>query len=296
MTHPVIPPLSDELIQRVTRHRSDALRGVVKVDPAKLARDYLDLNRARELFNRVRPLLPAQGGRMLELGSGFGTLVSYAAKWEGVQAFGVEPNPDSAAVCRAVQDELGLTGNRIPRAAGESLPFASGTMDLVCSFTVFEHVADPAAVLAEAVRVLRSPDPASGKPGGTLHFAFPNYGSWWEGHYAILWIPHIAKPLAKLYVRLLGRNPAFLNHLQLIDYRRLMKYLAPLREQVEVLDLGQSTWEERLRTAAFSDWAQLSKLKGWVRLVQRLRLVDLLIRLGRRLHWETPFILVLRKR
>lgn len=288
MNDSLLPSLSDELIRRVTRHRSEALRGVVRVDPAKLARDYLDLNRARELFGRLRSLLPAREARLLELGSGFGTLVAYAAKWEGVQAFGVEPNPDSAAVCREVQKETGLTGSRIPRAVGEALPFASNTMDLVCSFTVFEHVADPAAVLAEAVRVL--------KPGGILHFTFPNYGSWWEGHYAILWIPHIAKPLAKLYVRLLGRNPAFLNHLQLIDYRRLMKYLAPLRGQVELLDLGQSTWEERLRTAAFSDWAQLSKLKRWVRLAQRLHLVDLLIRLGRRLHWETPFILVLRKR
>jgi len=288
MTEPVIPPLSNELIQRVTRHRSDALRGVVRVDPAKLARDYLDLNRARELFGRIRDLLPAKNGRMLELGSGFGTLVSYAAKWEGVQAFGVEPNPDSTAVCHAVQKELGLTGNRIPRGVGEKLPFASETMDLVCSFTVFEHVADPAAVLAEAVRVL--------KPGAYLHFTFPNYGSWWEGHYGILWIPHITKPLARLYVRLLGRNPDFLNHLQLIDYHHLMKFLAPLHGQVDVLDLGQSTWEERLRTAAFSEWAQLRRLKGWVRLVQRLRLVELLILVGRRLHWETPFVLVLRKK
>jgi SAM-dependent methyltransferase len=109
---------------------------------------------------------------------------------------------------------------------------------------------DPAAVLADAVRVL--------KPGGTLHFTFPNYGSWWEGHYGILWIPHITKALARLYVRLLGRNPAFLNHLQLIDRRRLMKYLAPLHEQVDVLELGQSTWETRLRTTAFSEWAQLA--------------------------------------
>jgi len=288
MIESLIPPLSDELIQRVTRHRSDALRGVVKVDPSKLARDYLDLNRAHELFERIRSLLPAQGGHMLELGSGFGTMVSYAAKWGGVHAFGVEPNPDSVMVCRDVQKEVGLSGNRISRGVGETLPFASESMDLVCSFTVFEHVAAPPAVLAEAVRVL--------KPGGHLHFTFPNYGSWWEGHYAILWIPHIAKPLAKLYVRLLGRSPDFLNHLQLIDYRRLMKYLAPLREQVEVLDLGQSTWEERLRTAAFSDWAQLSKLKGWVHLIQRLRLVDLLIWMGRRMHWETPFILILRKK
>ncbi len=283
-----IHSLSDELIQRVTAHRSEALRGVVKVDPAKLARDYLDLNRARELYGRVRSLLPAKGGRMLEIGSGFGTFVAYAARRENVQSFGVEPNPDSVAVCRDVQKEVGLSGNRIARAVGESLPFASESMDLVYSITVLEHVTDPARVLAEAVRVLR--------PGGYLHFTFPNYGSWWEGHYAILWLPNMPKWFARLYVRLLGRKPHFLGHLQFINYRRLMKYLAPLRDQVEVLETGQALWEERLRTAAFSEWAQLSKLKSWVHLLHRLHLVDMLIWIGRRLHWETPFVLVLRKK
>jgi SAM-dependent methyltransferase len=288
MNEDQIYPLSDEIIQRVTAHRMEALNGVVKVDPAKLARDYLDLNRARELFGRIRSLIPAQGGRMLELGSGFGTFVAYAARWENVQVFGIEPNPDSAAICRQVQKEVGLSGNRITRAVGENLPFPSESMDLVYSITVLEHVTDPARVLAEAVRVL--------KPGGYLHFTFPNYGSWWEGHYAILWLPNMPKWFARIYVRLLGRKPHFLKHLQLINYRRLMKYLAPLRDQIEVMEVGQTIWEERLRTAAFSEWAQLSKLKSWVRLLHRLHLVDVIIWLGRRLHWETPFVLVLRKK
>jgi len=283
-----ISPLSDEIVNRVTRHRAETLQGVVRVDPAKLARDYLDLNRARELFDRLRPLLSERGGRLLEIGSGFGTLVAYALKWGQADAYGIEPNPNSVAVCSDVLKELHLPNNRVVHAVGETLPFMSASMDLICSFTVLEHVADPATVLAESVRVL--------KPGGHLYFSFPNYGSWWEGHYAILWIPHIPKGLARLYVRLLGRNPAFLNHLQLIDYRRLMRLLEPLRAQVEVLDIGQFIWEERLRTAAFSEWAQLSRLKGWVHLLRRLHLVDFLIAVGRYLHWETPFILVLRKR
>ena len=283
-----IPPLSDELIAEVTHHRAEALEGVVRVDPAKLARDYLDLNRAAELFGRLQPYLSADGARLLEIGSGFGTLVSYAGKWGGVEAFGVEPNPTSVRVCRRVLAELGLPGDSILRGVGENLPFASDSMDLVCSFTVFEHVANPAAVLAEAVRAL--------KPGGHLYFSFPNYGSWWEGHYGILWIPNIPKWLARIYLRLLGRKSAFLEHLQLINYWKLLRWLEPLRGQVKVLGFGQQVWEGRLRTAAFSEWAQLGRVKRWVRLFQRLHLVGLLIWLGRHLHWETPFILVLRKR
>ena len=101
--------------------------------------------------------------------------------------------------------------------------------------------------------------------------------------------------MAKLYVRLLGRNPAFLDHLQLINYRNLKQWIEELDEKVETLGLGQDIWEKRLRTLAFSEWAQLGRLKKWTGILHRLGLIEILIRVGRRLHWETPFILVLRK-
>lgn len=284
----ILPPVSDQILQRAGEYRAKMLQGVIRADPAKLARDSLDFNRARELFARIKPLLPDKNARLLEIGSGYGTLVTYAARWEGIRAFGVEPNPHSSAICRDVQKEAGIGQDLIPCAVGEALPFASETIDLVCSFNVLEHTADPAKVLAEAVRVL--------KPGGYLYFSFPNYGSWWEGHYAILWLPHIPKAFARIYVRLWGRNPQFLNHLQLIDYRQLMGYLGPLRSQVQILDVGQNVWADRLRTAAFSEWAQLDKLKTWVKWMQRFPiLLNLIVWIGCRLHWETPFILVLQK-
>jgi len=282
-----IMPLSDKIISRVTAHRSDALRGVVRTDPAKLARDYLDLNRSRELFKRLEAFLPKAGGTILEMGSGFGPFVAYAAKWGKLNAYGMEPNPISVSVCRDVQKEVGTPHDHVLRSIGENTPFASNSMDLVVSFTVFEHVNDPSKVLQEAVRVL--------KPGGHLYFTFPNYGSWWEGHYAILWIPHISKPLARLYLRLLGRNPNFVNHLQLIDYKKLLKMVEGLGDRVEVLDYGEKIWEQRLRTIGIEDYAQLGTLKKWVKVLHKLRLVDLVIWLGKRSHWETPFVLILKK-
>jgi SAM-dependent methyltransferase len=283
-----IKPLSDQIISRVTAHRSDALQGVVRTDPAKLARDYLDLNRSRELFQRLDMYLPEAGGTILEMGSGFGPFVAYAAKWGKLNAYGMEPNPISVSVCRDVQKEVGTPHDHVIRSIGENTPFASDSMDLVVSFTVFEHVTDPSKVLKEAVRVL--------KPGGHLYFTFPNYGSWWEGHYAILWIPHISKPLARLYLRLLGRNPNFVNHLQLIDYKKLSSMVEELSNQVEVLDYGEKIWEHRLRSIGIEDYAQLGTLKKWVKILHKLRLVDLVIWFGKRAHWETPFVLILKKK
>lgn len=253
----------------------------------RLARDRLSLERAHEHFERLRPFLPPNA-RCLEIGSGFGSLVAYALRWGNVSAWGIEPDHDAVAIGGDVLAELGLPPAQLARSVGEALPFASHSMDLVCSFNVFEHVANPQAVLAEAIRVL--------KPGGYLYFSFPSYGSWWEGHYGVLWLPGMPKWLAKIYVRLLGRRADFIDHLQFITYRRLMQLLATLGDQVEVCDTGQGLWEERLRSLAFSDWAQLGRLKGWIRLLHRLHLVELLILLGQRFHWETPFVVVLRKR
>jgi hypothetical protein len=71
-----------------------------------------------------------------------------------------------------------------------------------------------------------------------------------------------------------------------------------VREQIDIVvpDFGQSLWEERIRTMAFSEWAQLSMIKRWVRMLHRLHLVEPFLAIGRLLHWETPFLLVLRKR
>lgn len=56
-------------------------------------------------------------------------------------------------------------------APADALPLDDGALDVVLSTQVLEHVADPAAVLAEARRVLR--------PGGTLYVTVPFV---WELH------------------------------------------------------------------------------------------------------------------
>jgi len=148
-----------------------------------------------------------------------------------------------------------------------------------------EHVNDMRSVLTEATRVL--------KPGGYIHFVVPNYGSIWEGHYNILWIPHSPKWLAKLYVRLLGRRPDFIDTLQMVTLGRLHKIVNSL--PLRVRSWGIETWEYRLETLDFSEWSELRRLKTMVRWARRLHLVGLVRVIGRGLGFFTPIILTAQK-
>lgn len=121
-------------------------------------------------------------GRVLENGCGVGMYVEHLVPHIG-QIIGLEYDFKRAA-------EAGTRSPNILNAAGESLPLPSNTFDLVLSHEVLEHVQDDAQAVQEMVRVLRSPDPASGKPGGRIVLFVPNrgypfetHGIYWKGKY-----------------------------------------------------------------------------------------------------------------
>jgi SAM-dependent methyltransferase len=75
-------------------------------------------------------------------------------------------------------------------APAEELPYPDGMFDVVLSHEVIEHVADDWQAIAEAVRVLRRPDPSESRPGGRLVVFAPNrlhpfetHGVYWRGRY-----------------------------------------------------------------------------------------------------------------
>lgn len=90
-------------------------------------------------------------------------------------------------------EKLVEAGRDLPNlcvALAEALPYPDGTFDLVLSHEVIEHVSDDLQAVAEAVRLLRSPDPGSGRPGGRLVifapnrlYAFETHGAYWAGRY-----------------------------------------------------------------------------------------------------------------
>ncbi|MDY0884060.1 class I SAM-dependent methyltransferase [Dongia soli] len=257
-----------------------------------IVKDMLSDRRADEQIEALSHWVALQGKRILEIGSGCGAFVVRGRAGYGLDVYGVEPSlgefSANLSVCREMLDHFAQPADCVLDAQGEALPFADNSFDVVHSSNVLEHVADPEKTLAEAMRVLR--------PGGLLHIVVPNYGSWWEGHYGILWWPNLSRRMAKLYTRLLGRDPAYVDTLNLIDHAQMKTWTDRFGRDIEILDWGWSTFEKRVRDQATPKWGALALAGRVVGLLHKMKLVSLGLAVAKRLHWETPVILVARKR
>lgn len=123
----------------------------------------------------ARPL-----GRVLDDGCGGGGMgVSFAEEASSVVAIDPADRFGDAGVRLAA--EKGVHNVTFARADGTKLPFVDASFDTVLSHAVIEHVADPAAYLHEARRVL--------KPGGRLFLQTAPYLSPHGAHLPKLKIP-----------------------------------------------------------------------------------------------------------
>jgi SAM-dependent methyltransferase len=127
---------------------------------------------------RLEMIIRAAGervkGRILENGCGVGMYVKHLAALGGIVC-GLELDFERAV-------EAARNSPYILNAAGEFLPLPASSFDLILSNEVIEHVRDDRLAIREMVRVLRSPDPLSGKPGGRIVLFCPNRGYPFETH------------------------------------------------------------------------------------------------------------------
>jgi SAM-dependent methyltransferase len=137
----------------------------------------------RRLDMIVRAAQERMRGVILENGCGLGMYVEHMAPFGG-KIFGLEYDFERAT-------EAGSRSTGIVNAAGEHLPYPASSFDLILSHEVLEHVSDDALAVYEMVRVLRSPDPVSGRPGGRMLIFVPNrgypfetHGIYWKGQYS----------------------------------------------------------------------------------------------------------------
>jgi SAM-dependent methyltransferase len=111
-----------------------------------------------EKFTEVlRPSRP--GGRVLDMGCGVGQVVAALSR-EGFEAHGVD-------VASANIDRARMQSPRCLIYDGRRLPYRNDTFDSVGALNVLEHVEDPEAFVAEAVRVCM--------PGGRIVLSSPNF-------------------------------------------------------------------------------------------------------------------------
>ena len=143
----------------------------------------LPLDKQNEYRRRYRALYPAwqssgdtfekivsdsitSSTRLLDLGGGRGGLIEKIhTRVEAAAA--LDPDLPSLLEHRAPT---------VPRtcARAEAIPFRAMTFQIVTALWLLEHLPDPAVVFREIHRVLRSPDPVSGKPNGIFIFLTPN--------------------------------------------------------------------------------------------------------------------------
>jgi SAM-dependent methyltransferase len=282
-------PLAQRIVDGL---RLSGFDRVSRVPLEHQAAEFLSEERAQEQIELLQRYVPDLAGKvLLEVGSGYGTFVAYCNRCMGCDAYGLEPGKDAYygayEISQNVLQSYGVSPDRIKQGSGEAIPFPAESFHAIFSSNVLEHTQDPARVLIEVFRVL--------KVGGRAVLVFPNYGSWWEGHYGVLFPPYCPKSLFKILVTSLGRDPSFVDTLQFITIRKLRRWLAKLDGGIRIVTFGQEIWEHRVRTAQFSEWAELRKLKTIVRWIHRLNLVGTVVSLGRLMHWETPFVLVFEK-
>ncbi len=100
------------------------------------------------------------------------------------------------------RDELLRGGGAVEGAVlanGYWLPVRDGSADICFSSNVLEHVADPAGLLGEMVRVTR--------PGGLIYLSFTNWYSPWGGHEMSPWHYLGAQYAERRYRRRHGHEP-----------------------------------------------------------------------------------------
>jgi SAM-dependent methyltransferase len=124
----------------------------------------------------LRPLL--EGLNVLDLGSFTGgRAVAWAQRYRLGHITGIDTSPVFIDAAQAFA-ELNNVSATFAVGTGERLPFDDEEFDAILSFDVFEHVQDPAAVLAECRRVLKS--------GGRAFIVFPSFFQPIEHHLGLV--------------------------------------------------------------------------------------------------------------
>jgi hypothetical protein len=128
-----------------------------------------------------------------------------------------------------------------------------------------------------------------------MQFVFPNCGAFFGGHYAIPWIPYMNRRLGRLWVRLWGRSPTYVDTLQLTNCFRTRRWLRGQSDN-RVVTYGEEVFRERMLGLKIKTWAGLGTVKRWLEAAHRLRVIRPLTWLLLRLRCFDPIILSLVKR
>jgi len=110
----------------------------------------------------------------MDLGCGLGAKTIAVSGAGAAKVVGIDTDLEKVRRAREVAGRSGADGIEFAVQSGSHLAFKDDCFDVVLLLDVVEHLTDPAKVVAECARVLRS--------GGRMLVGFPPYRSPWGGH------------------------------------------------------------------------------------------------------------------
>lgn len=198
--------LKPQEVQQVLAHLRTLYAGVFTDDAieAHLA-NWIGWPAAQWAIDVVSPLVPS-GGRILDIGCGFGSFVLLALE-HGYDARGFD----------LAEFDIDIARRRLARRRPELDPsscFEIGDatalqergerFDAITLWNVLEHVPDHQALIKNAAGLL--------KPDGRLFMVCPNYLAWrLEAHYHVPWHPGLrfSRAWGRRHIASQGKNPSF---------------------------------------------------------------------------------------
>lgn len=152
--------------------------------------------------------------KVLDVGCGFGDLVFAFAPFVK-EAVGIDMDKGFIDVCDMKKKFYSAENTKFIHSKSEKIPFEGESFDLVMSKTVLEHVENVSEAIKEQARVA--------KIGGQVYVECPNYMWIKEGHYGVFMLPLMPKWLFRIWLRILGKNPSFLNHIKYVTPGKITK-------------------------------------------------------------------------
>ena len=122
-------------------------------------------------------------GKILDMACGVGTFLFYGLH-KGYDVYGMEPENWKLQYMHNKIDECNYPKEwkkRIIEGVGEKLPFENETFDYIGTYQTLEHVQNLEKCIDEMIRVLKN--------GGKLKIHAPDYDSFYETHYHLIFFP-----------------------------------------------------------------------------------------------------------
>lgn len=268
---------------------------VYNFDPERVAKEGLRPQKSINQADLVLKYTDLRRKKVLEIGSGWGINFIVWSKLFSIDGYTLEPDSvgfeSSFKISRKLASYNDIDEKRIINATGENIPFAADIFDIVYSSNALEHTSDPFKVLSEALRVL--------KPGGLLQVIYPNYHSYYDGHYNIIHPPIFSNRFFQWYVKnIFHRDSEFAKTLRTeLNAGWTKRKLDILKNtyNFEILSLGEEIFLQRIMDLDFDTTGNLSRVRDFLKIMKKLKMNYLIGKIMILLNAWSPVILTLRK-